>query len=164
MEPTSSQGIQGTLQGLQLPTCDLSNSLRIIQKTIEAPDYIIEVKMPLHSKARPRLTKSGHAYMDQSYRIAQSEMRTQVEAQWAGEPLVGPLCLYIKMYGEARVDGDNAIGFVLDAVGPSKSRPGVVWVDDRVTVIPLLIADWERASEQDSRWVLHIKKLTGTVN
>lgn len=102
--------------------------------------------------------------MAQSYRIAQAEMRDQIKAQWAEEPLAGPICLYIKMYGEARVDGDNAVGFVLDAVGPSKGRPGVVWTDDRVSVIPLLIADWERASKENSRWVLHIKKLTGTVN
>lgn len=110
------------------------------------------------------MTKTGHAYMADSYRIAQAEMRNQIKAQWAEEPLIGPICLYVKMYGEARVDGDNALGFVLDAVGPSKKSPGILWVDDRVTVIPLLIADWERASKDNSKWVLHIKKMTGTLN
>lgn len=134
-------------------------ALKIVERTILHPDYIIEVLMPLHSKARPRLTKSGHAYMDNAYRIAQAKMREQVQAQWKKEPLSGPICLYIKMYGEAKCDSDNAAGFVLDAVGPSKKQPGLLWVDDRVSVIPFLIVDWEKASKENSRWVLHIKRV-----
>lgn len=130
-----------------------------ITRAICSPDYILEVRMPLFSKARPRMTKSGHAYMPQAYRNAQEEMRRQLRDQWPYPALEGPIALYIKMYGEGRLDADNAAGAALDAVGPSKGRPGMIWVDDRVTVIPCMVIEWERAPKAESRWVIQIAKL-----
>lgn len=137
----------------------MTNTLENIEKAIGSPDYVLVVDMPLHSKARPRLTKSGHAYMAQSYRLAQAEMQRQIRAQWPNEPLLGPVALYVKIKGEGRGDADNIVGFLMDAAGPSKNKPGILWQDDRVSVIPLIIVDWEKAPKVESRWTIHVKKL-----
>jgi Holliday junction resolvase RusA-like endonuclease len=130
-----------------------------IAKAIGSPDYVLEVRMPLFSKARPRLTKTGHAYMPQAYRDAQAEMQRQIREQWPHEPLEGPIALYIRVYGEGRGDSDNISGAILDAAGPSKGKPGILWEDDRVSVIPCLIFEWEKASKPESRWVIQIAVL-----
>lgn len=134
-------------------------TLTDLERLITFPDYVINVKMPLHSKARPRLTKSGHAYMAQSYRLAQAEMQKQILEQWKEESLNGPIALYVKIYGEGRGDGDNIVGFLMDAAGPSKNKAGILWQDDRVSVIPFVAIDWEKASKADSRWQIHMIKL-----
>ena len=131
----------------------------VINRVINFPDHIIAVQMSLHSKARPRLTRSGHAYMAQSYREAQAEMRRQVSEQWQRDPLEGPLAVHIEMHGEGRGDADNLMGFVLDAAGPSKNDKGVLWVDDRVSVISYLSSEWHKASKKDSYWVIKISVL-----
>lgn len=132
------------------------NTLQIISRVIDSPDYVIQVSMPLHSKARPRMTRSGHTYMAQSYRDAQAEMRKQVKNQWEQGPLEGPLAVHIEMHGEGRGDLDNMTGFVLDAAGPSKGVPGILWVDDRASVISYLSAEWHKATKADSRWTIKI--------
>lgn len=129
------------------------------EKTIGVPDYVLTVELPLHSKARPRLTRSGHAYMAPAYKEAQAAMRKQLRAQWQGEPLDGPIALHVKVYGEGRGDADNIAGFLMDAAGPNKKEPGVLWADDRVTVIPKLSIEWERAPKAESRWVISITHL-----
>lgn len=130
-----------------------------IAKVIASPDYVLEVRMPLFSKARPRLTKGGHAYMPAAYRDAQAEMQRQILEQWPHEPLAGPIALYIRAYGEGRGDSDNLSGALLDAAGPSKGKPGILWEDDRVSVISCLIFEWEKAAKADSRWVIQIALL-----
>lgn len=138
----------------------MRSTLQVITKVIEAPDFVLDLRMPLYSKARPRLTKTGHAYMPEAYRLAQAEMQEQIRKQWGRKPaLEGPVALYLKIYGEGRGDGDNIVGALLDAAGPSKGVPGILWEDDRVSVIPLLIVDWEKAPKTDSRWLLHILQL-----
>lgn len=97
--------------------------------------------------------------MPPAYRIAQTEMQRQIRAQWPDEPLVGPIVLYVKIKGEGRGDADNIVGFLMDAAGPSKGKPGILWQDDRVSVIPLVVVDWEKASKAESKWTIHIKKL-----
>ena len=139
----------------------MQDTLQVISRLIQAPDYVLDLNMPLHSKARPRMTKSGHTYMAQSYRDAQAMMQELVRKQWDRPPMPGPIGLYLKIYGEGRGDSDNLAGFILDAAGPSKGVPGILWEDDRVSVIPLLIVDWEKASKVDSRWLIHILKLGG---
>lgn len=134
-------------------------TLEVFKRVIDCPDYLLTIMMPLHSKARPRLTRSGHAYMAQSYRDAQAEMRKQVVEQWPHEPLEGPLAVHIEMYGEGRGDADNLMGFVLDAAGPSKNEKGILWVDDRVSVISHLSSEWHKTPKADSRWIIKIALL-----
>ncbi|MFZ9326280.1 MAG: RusA family crossover junction endodeoxyribonuclease [Polynucleobacter sp.] len=130
-----------------------------IVKAIASPDYVLNVNMPLHSKARPRMTKSGHAYMAESYKRAQQQMKKELEKQWNRLSLDGPIALYLKIQGEARGDADNIAGFLMDAAGPSRSSPGLLWVDDRVSVISTLIVEWEHAKKADSRWTIQIALL-----
>lgn len=137
----------------------MTSTLENIEKVIASPDYVLIIDLPLHSKARPRLTKSGHAYMAPAYRLAQAEMQRQIREQWPNEPLLGPVALYVKIKGEGRGDADNIVGFLMDAAGPSKNKPGILWQDDRVSVIPLVIIDWEKAPKAESQWTIHIKKL-----
>jgi hypothetical protein len=98
--------------------------------------------------------------MAESYRLAQAEMRKQVAEKWQRPPLEGPIAVYMKLQGEGRGDADNLAGFLLDAAGPRKGEPGILWVDDRVTVIPTLIVDWHRATKAESKWILQIALLT----
>ena len=139
----------------------MPDTLQVVTRLIQEPDYVLDLRMPLFSKARPRLTKGGHAYMPEAYRQAQAEMRRQVIEQWKSSTpaLEGPIAIYLKIYGEARGDGDNIVGALLDAAGPSKGVPGILWEDDPVSVIPLLIVDWEKASKTNSRWLVHILRL-----
>lgn len=137
----------------------MTSILNVIERVIDSPDYHLEIRMPLFSKARPRLTRSGHAYMPSAYREAQLEMQRQIVEQWQNEPLEGPLAVHIEMHGEGRGDLDNLAGAVLDAAGPSKGKPGILWVDDRVTVIPYLFAEWHKTSKADSGWTIRILML-----
>jgi Holliday junction resolvase RusA-like endonuclease len=131
-----------------------------VARAILSPDYVLQVNMPLFSKARPRLTKTGHAFMPAAYRESQAEMRKQIIAQWAEPPLEGPIALYMKLYGEGRGDSDNIAGAALDAAGPSKKEPGILWEDDRVSVISTLIVEWEKVPKAESKWIIQIAKLS----
>lgn len=174
MGQTSSLAIHGTLESQTLQvqmthTSAATGKARTVAtanvipdpviKAIASPDYVLQVDMPLHSKARPRMTRSGHAYMAQSYRDAQAEMQKQLRVQWTGGPLAVPVALYLDLYGEARQDIDNVIGFLLDAAGPSKNHPALLWEDDRVSVIPVVAARWTKAKKAESKWIIHIAVL-----
>lgn len=120
---------------------------------ISSPDYILVIHQPLFSKARPRLTRSGHAYMPAPYKMAQAEMRRQLREQWQEAPLDGPVRLSMAVFGEGRGDADNIAGAFMD------SAQGIVFTDDRVTVIPKLSIEWTKASKAESKWVIEITKL-----
>lgn len=113
-------------------------------------DYVIVIDQPLFSKARPRLTRSGHAYMPAAYKEAQSIMRHKIKQQWFHGPLEGPISLCIDVYGEGRGDADNIAGAFMDAA------QGIVFVDDRVSVIPNLTINWQKASRNESIWYIGI--------
>lgn len=117
------------------------------------PDYELIIKQPLFSKARPRLTRSGHAYMPPAYKAAQAEMRKQLKAQWKEGPLEGPVAISLVIYGEGRGDADNIAGAFLDAA------QGIVLSDDRVSVVPKLSVEWHKASRAESKWVISIFRM-----
>lgn len=114
------------------------------------PDYVLTIKQPLFSKARPRLTRTGHAYMPQPYKLAQAEMRRQLLSQWKHGPLEGPIALELAVKGEGRGDSDNIAGAFMDAAH------GILWIDDRVTIIPELKITWKKAPKNESVWVVYI--------
>ena len=120
----------------------------------DSPDYILVIKQPLFSKARPRLTRSGHAYMPKEYRAAQEEMKRQLKEQWQDRPLLsGPLSLRMTVKGEGRGDLDNIAGAFMD------SGHNILWDEDRVSVISKLSISWTKAPKKDSEWIIHIKNL-----
>lgn len=121
------------------------------------PDYRLRVDMPLFSKARPRLCRTGGAYMPPEYKQAQRLMRDQLKEQWKQEPLEGPLALCLDVYGEGRGDNDNIAGAFMDAAGPVKNGVGgILWNDDRVSIIPYLSIRWHKAPKVDSAWIASI--------
>ena len=115
-----------------------------------SPDYLIVIDQPLFSKARPRLTRSGHAYMPASYKASQSEMKEQIRSQWTEAPLEGPVFLKMTVKGEGRGDLDNIAGAFMDAA------QGIVFTDDRVSVISKLSIEWTKAAKKDSEWIIEI--------
>lgn len=122
-----------------------------------SPDYEIVIKQPLFSKARPRLTRSGHAYMPAPYKTAQAAMRKQIKEQWKQGPLEGPVSLIMHVKGEGRGDIDNIAGAFMDAA------QGIVFLDDRVSVIPELHISWEKAKKVDSKWIIQIIHLEASL-
>jgi Holliday junction resolvase RusA-like endonuclease len=108
--------------------------------------------MPLFSKARPRLGAHG-AYMATSYKQKQRKMRLLIREQWTQDPLEGPLRLDIDCYGEARADVDNIAGALMDAA------TGILWFDDRCSIIPELNIRWHKATKLDSLWKITITEI-----
>ena len=104
----------------------------------------------LFSKARPRVTKTGHAFMPASYRNNQKELLAKVKEQYDGPPLKGPIRVEMELFGEGRADIDNIAGALMDTVNK------VLWVDDRVSVIPELVVTWKKAPKALSKWIIRI--------
>ena len=113
----------------------------------------LEVRMQLFSKARPRVTVRG-TFMPLKYKQNQAEMRRQLQEQWGDNPpLEGPISLAIEIYGEGRADADNIIGALMDAAN------GLLWTDDRVSIIPKISVSWEKAKKADSLWRIRIYEI-----
>jgi Holliday junction resolvase RusA-like endonuclease len=93
--------------------------------------------------------------MPPAYKLAQAEMRRQLIAQWKAGPLEGPVSLELLITGEGRGDTDNIAGAFMD------SAHGILWIDDRVTIIPELKVVWTKAPKADSLWVANISHLPG---
>jgi Holliday junction resolvase RusA-like endonuclease len=92
--------------------------------------------------------------MPPAYKQAQSEMRKQIRQQWYQGPLEGPIELKILVKGEGRGDTDNIAGAFMD------TAQGILWLDDRVSVIPKLSIEWQRAPKTESEWIICIKHIT----
>ena len=56
----------------------------------------------------------------------------------------------IEIFGEGRADADNIIGALMD------SANGLLWTDDRVTIIPQISVAWEKAPKANSLWRITI--------
>lgn len=128
----------------------IQNGLSCTFPATNSADYVLVIKRPLFSKARPRLTRTGHAFMPPAYKLAQAEMRKLIGQQWSKGPLEGPVSLTLLVKGEGRGDTDNIAGAFMDAA------QGILWLDDRVSVIPRLSIEWEKASKVDSEWIVLI--------
>lgn len=105
--------------------------------------------VPLFSKARPRVTTNG-VFMPKQYMVNRRAMISQMKEQYEGQPLEGPLRLELNLFGEGRGDADNILGSLLDAGN------GILWVDDRVSIISEIEVTWEKAKKIDSKWMLKI--------
>lgn len=92
--------------------------------------------------------------MPHAYKEKQRKMRLLIRQQWKQDPLEGPIKLDVECYGEGRVDADNLIGALMDAA------QGILWFDDRVTIIPEINLTWHKAKKNDSIWLLTITELS----
>lgn len=105
----------------------------------------ITIQLPLKSKARPRAFR-GQAipYMPPDYKKWKKDFRAQLAEWWVREPLEIVNVISFRFTGPARGDLDNLIGAVFDAGN------GLVWVDDRVSVISKLSAEHIKAKAAQS--------------
>ena len=85
---------------------------------------LIFVAMPPMGKARPRVTKSGHAFMPSSYTKWKKDFALRARFQWGSEPAItAPFAIHIVLTttsGKMRSDIDNCAGSVLDSLQDAK--------------------------------------------
>lgn len=84
------------------------------------------------------------------YKKNQKELLEKIKEQYDGGPLEGPLRVEMELYGEGRADIDNIAGALMDTVNK------VLWVDDRVSIIPELLVTWKKAPKALSKWIIRI--------
>lgn len=122
------------------------------------------LRVPLQPKERPRF--SGHAYKSDRYREWTQQCRA-ILAEWWTIPPLGKgqiVSVHFTFRGPGISDLDNLQGAVMDA------GKGIVWVDDRVTVIKRTEANWEKSPRNqqsinltvvydDQPFALHQKKV-----
>ena len=109
----------------------------------------LEIRHPLFSKARPRVTKHG-TFMPVAYKNNQKELLSKIKEQYDGPPLEGPLRIEMELFGEGRADIDNVVGAFFDTANK------VLWVDDRISIIPELSVRWIKAKKEHSMWIVRI--------
>jgi len=97
------------------------------------------------------------AFMPPAYKEKQRKMRILIREQWDRPPLEGPMRLEIECWGEGRVDADNMIGALMDAAN------GILWTDDRVSIIPEIRVVWHKAKKNQSKWLIKITELTNDI-
>lgn len=88
--------------------------------------------------------------MPVAYKNNQKELLAKIKEQYAGPPLEGPLRVEMELYGEGRADIDNVVGAFFDTANK------VLWVDDRISIIPELSVKWVKTKKEHSRWVVRI--------
>jgi len=116
---------------------------------METAEFILRV--PLMSKARPRFAPGqSRPYMPTAYKKWQQDVRALLAEWWAQPPLEDVICLSMVFYGPGRGDTDNLAGAVMDA------GTGVVWSNDRVTVIKRLEAEWVKSPIKDQSILLTV--------
>ena len=104
-----------------------------------------ELRVPLMSKARPRSPRGGgRPYMPKAYMQWKATVRALMSEWWAVPPLEKVACLVLHFKGPARGDLDNLAGAVLD------SGSGLIWTDDRVSVMPTMALRYVKAPVADS--------------
>lgn len=91
--------------------------------------------------------------MPKEYKAKQKEMLSQLRAQYDGPPLEGPLRVDLELRGEGRADIDNMVGAFFDVANK------VLWVDDRVSIIPEMSVRWQKCKKIDSEWRIKIYML-----
>lgn len=94
--------------------------------------------------------------MPKAYKDNQKEMLKQIKEQYSGEPLTGPLRVVLELRGEGRADIDNMVGAFFDVANK------VLWVDDRVSIIPELSVSWVKTKKESSSWTVRIYDLSET--
>ena len=112
----------------------------------------LEIRHPLFSKARPRVTRHG-TFMPKAYKDNQIQLLAKVKEQYDGPPLQGPLRVEMELYGEGRADIDNVVGAFFDTVNK------VLWDDDRISIIPELSVRWSKCKKVDSMWYVRIYEI-----
>lgn len=115
----------------------------------------IRLQVPLQPKDRPRAsTKDGvlRSHRNPKYVAWMKKARALLQKHWVGPLLTGKTLISVRMmfYGPGRSDLDNLVGAVLDA------GTGIIWVDDRVTIVRYVEASWKQKPIKDQSIYLGI--------
>jgi len=102
------------------------------------------LRLPLQPKERPRFG-NGRTYKSSGYREWSRQCRAILAEWWAIPPLGKGQVVAVQFTfrGPGTSDLDNLQGAVMDA------GKGIVWSDDRVTVLRRIEAEWEKAPKND---------------
>jgi len=98
------------------------------------------------------VTRNG-TFMPKAYQDKRKQMLSCIKEQYKGAPLEGPLRVEVDVSGEGRADADNIAGALMDCAN------GVLWVDDRVNIIPELQVRWQKSQKKDSTWLVRIYEI-----
>ena len=82
--------------------------------------------------------------MPKSYMAWKKNLRALMAEWWSVPPLENVPAIRLTFFGPARGDLDNLMGAVLD------SGNGVIWIDDRVSVIEAIEGRFVKAKKSDS--------------
>lgn len=130
------------------------------------------IRLELHhkpmSKPRPRASRNGHVYMPRDYEIWREAIAIDAQAQYRGEPLTGPLRVFLEVIGPSRgrYDLEGVFGAIMDTIGGDRrTRPGICFEDDsqiqwleaklspgpdwliEVLICPIAERDWKGAAK-----------------
>ena len=116
---------------------------------LASADFVLPV--PLQPKARPRFG-NGMAYKDSRYKAWTSNVRSILREWWTAPPLEKGrvVALHLTFCGPGTSDLDNLAGAVMDAGN------GIVWVDDRVTVLQRIEAEWQQQPKNNQSIYLKV--------
>ena len=106
--------------------------------------------LPLQPKARPRFA-GRVAYTPPDYRAWMQQCKAILGEWWVLPPLQKGqvIAVHFLFRGPGTSDLDNLQGAVMDAGN------GIVWVDDRVTVLRRIEAEWVQSPKNDQS--IHLK-------
>lgn len=116
---------------------------------LNSADFRLPV--PLQPKARPRFG-NGMAYKDTKYRDWAENVRSILREWWTAPPLQKGqvVALQLTFCGPGTSDLDNLAGAVMDAGN------GIVWIDDRVTVLQRIEAEWQQQPKSNQSIYLKV--------
>ena len=116
---------------------------------LRTADFVLPV--PLQPKARPRFGR-GSAYKDTKYRTWAESVRAILSEWWTVPPLEKGqvVALHLTFFGPGTSDLDNLAGAVMDAGN------GIVWADDRVTVLQRIEAQWQQQRKNNQSIYLKV--------
>jgi len=114
---------------------------------MEYPEVILPLR--LMSKARPRVTRYG-TYMPKPYQEWRKECAELLKEGWQLAPIEHPIAVEIDCYGTARGDIDNYMGALFDTAN------GIVWVDDRASIIQRATISYYKRPTSESFWKLRV--------
>lgn len=102
------------------------------------------LQLPLQPKERPRFG-NGRTYKSSGYREWTKQCRSVLSEWWTVPPLGKGQIVAVQFTfkGPGTSDLDNLQGAVMDA------GKGIVWTDDRVTVLRRIEAEWEKAPKTE---------------
>ena len=114
------------------------------------PEIILPIR--LMSKARPRVTRFG-TFMPKPYQEWRKECSDLLKKAWQRDPINHPIAVEIDCYGTGRGDIDNYMGALFDTAN------GIVWVDDRVSIIQRVTAAYYKRATAESCWKIRVSDL-----